>query len=59
MCAGVRYTINNETVRGYFPNPQAQLPRLNSDFLLENNNFGLNRCFFGLKVQGWRYVKVL
>lgn len=31
MCGGVRYTINNETVRVYFPNPQAQLPILMKD----------------------------
>ena len=31
MCGGVRYTIKNETVRAYFPNPQAKLPILMRD----------------------------
>jgi len=31
MCGGVRYTTNKETVRVYFPNPQAKLPILMRD----------------------------
>ena len=31
MCGGVRYTIKNETLRLYFPNPQAKLPVLMRD----------------------------
>ena len=31
MCGGVRYTIKKQTVRVYFPNPQAQLPILMKD----------------------------
>ena len=31
MCGGVRYTIKKETLRVYFPNPQAQLPILMKD----------------------------
>jgi len=26
MCGGVRYTIKNETLRVFFPNPNAKLP---------------------------------
>jgi len=31
MCGGVRYNINQESVRVYFPNPQAQLPVIMKD----------------------------
>lgn len=31
MCGGIRYIIKKETVRVYFPNPQAQLPVLMKD----------------------------
>lgn len=31
MCGGVKYTTNKETVRVYFPNPQAKLPILMND----------------------------
>lgn len=28
MCGSVKHTIKNETIRVYFPNPQAKLPIL-------------------------------
>ena len=31
MCGGARYTTNKETVRVFFPNPQAKLPILMRD----------------------------
>jgi len=65
MCGGVEYTWENQTIRTYFPNPNAKLPVLRKDGELELVTWGRRNeentpQSEGFPINGWiRYETYL